>query len=127
MTARELTKAAYAVIGLINENGEPSGDTDDLSARALNLINILLAENAELDCRIRRTEHTVKSIGTLEDELDLCEIVSNGVMPYGLAFMLTLGEDDSLAEALRVRYAEARKNALKFGKAKAEPITEVYR
>jgi hypothetical protein len=38
-----------------------------------------------------------------------------------------LGEDDPLALSMKGLYEKARTEALRFGKAKAEPITEVYR
>ena len=64
---------------------------------------------------------------TLADEIDCGNIVLFCVLPYALARLLVIGEDDSLAATMNGLYEEAKRNALKFGKAKAEPITEVYK
>ena len=126
MTGNELLNTALDLLGLRNESGTLPMDVNDLKQRALSLINILLAENSSLDARINRCEHTVKSINTLDDNIDMSDIVVNDVLPYGLACLFMLGEDDSLAKDMNTLYSRAKDNALKFGKAKVEPITEVY-
>lgn len=126
MTGNELLKKATTILGLLNNAGEIANDAGDFSVRALALINLLLAENAVLDSRIRKTEHKVLAIDSLDDALELTEIVAQSVMPYGLASLLIMGEDDSLYLELRRAYAEARSNALRFGKAKIHGISEVY-
>ncbi len=126
MTGTQLVNSAYSLLGLINSQGAPSIDTDDLQTRALALINLLLAENSELDCRIRRIEHSVCTLDTLDSVIDMSDIVTESVLPYGLASLFMLGEDDGLASELGRAYSEARKSALRFGKAKISPITEVY-
>lgn len=127
MTGKQLFEISLDLLGLKNENGDIPSDTDDLGSRALALINILLAENSILDSRIKRQEHTVRTLVSLDTELGVSDIVASTVLPYGLAALLMLGEDDGLADSMQRLYNEARINALKFGKAKAEPITEVYR
>ena len=127
MTGKQLFEISLDLLALRSQGAELPCDTDDLSARALSLINVALAENSALDCRIRKTEHTVKSIDSLADEIDCGNIVLFCVLPYALARLLVIGEDDSLAATMNGLYEEAKRNALKFGKAKAEPITEVYK
>ena len=122
MSGNQLFEISLQLLGL-NE----SGDTDDLRSRALSLINIALAESSILDCRISRSEHRVKSIQAMTDTLDVSEIVASTVLPYALARLLILGEDDSLADSMHKLCENAKLNAIKLGKAKAEPIKEVYR
>lgn len=126
MTGNELLNTSLDLLGLRTESGELPQDTNDLKARALSLINILLAENSSLDGRITRSEHTVKSISTLDDTIGMSDIVLHGVLPYGLACLLMLGEDDGIAKDMNTLYTHAKETALKFGKAKTEPIAEVY-
>ena len=127
MTGNQLFERALDLLGLRNENAQAPSDTDDLKSRALTLINVVLAESSSLDCRIRKTEHTVKAVSSLEEELDCADIVLQSVLPYGLARLLILGEDDALAGSMTRLYEEAKRSAIKFGKAKAESITEVYK
>lgn len=124
MTGRELTDAAYAILGLYG--GSPKSDTDDYEESALKLINLLLAEISPIDCRIRRTEPKILSLDSLGSVIEASDITVSGVLPYGLASLFALGEDDSLYLSLLEKYNTAKQNALKFGRAKAEPITEVY-
>lgn len=126
MTGQQLYKYSLDLLCIVNRDGTEPGDADDLGARALSLINILLAENAELDCRIQRKEHAVTEIASLEETLDVSDITAYSVLPYGLASLLIIGEDDPLAADMNRLYLEGRKKALSFGKAKAVPITEVY-
>lgn len=127
MTGNQLFERALDLLGLRNENAQAPSDTDDLAARALSLINTVIAENAVLDGRISRSEHSVKCIDSLEDEIGLTDIVVLSVLPYGLARLLALGEDDALASSMARLYEESRRTALSFGKAGIAPITEVYR
>lgn len=126
MTGNELFGMALDLIGLRNEDGGIASDTADLEQRALAMINILLAENSLLDCRIQRKEPNICRISSLEDSIDFSDIAATTVLPYGLAEMMVLGEDDKLASDLKQLYTEARENALRFGRVKAEAISEVY-
>ena len=125
MTVRELTDAAYAVIGLY-EGASIKSDLSDYEARAITLINILLGEISVIDCRIKREPATISRVGAFTDRLPTCDIISSSVLPYGLAALLTLGEDDNVYLALLDRYNKQKASALTLGRAKAEPINEVY-
>ncbi|MBO5869878.1 MAG: hypothetical protein J6Q89_03920 [Clostridia bacterium] len=126
MTGNDLFIMSLDLLGLRENAFSLPSDTADLKNKALSLINITLAENSELDCRIRRTEHKVIKINTLDDIIDCSEIVAVSVLPYGVARLLALGEDDALCADLNRLYGEAKLKAIGFGKAKAEPIKEVY-
>ena len=126
MTGKKLYQMALDLCGLRRDDGEFVSDTKDLEMRSVMLINILLGENASLDCRIRKTEHEVRSIMSLDENIDVSDIVANSVLPYGLARLFMLGEDDNLAANFNKLYVDGQKNALKFGKASVLEITEVY-
>lgn len=127
MTGNDLIKIAFDLCGFTESDGTVKSDTNDLKARALSLINIVIAENAELDCSLRRTEHSVNPIISLDDLIDCTDIVAQSVLPYGLARLFALGEDDSLANAFTRLYNESREKAIRFGKARRNAIEEVYR
>lgn len=126
MTGNELYNAALDLCGLRKSDGSLPSDISDLTQRAPALINILLAENASLDGRITKTEQTVSSIALLSETLSISDILSASVLPYGLAALLMSGEDDEVAKEMKTLYASARENALSFGKARVESISEVY-
>lgn len=127
MKGSSIYEISLDLLGLGGDGEAELSDTDDLKARALSLINILIAENHSLDCRITKCEHSLKPIDSLDDEIELNEILLGSVLPYGLAALLMVGEDDSLAASMHKLYEKARTEALRHGRAKAEPITEVYK
>lgn len=126
MTANELFISALDLCGLRREDGGLPADISDLSQRALSLINLLLAENSSLDSRIKKEEHTVAAVTDMSDTLEVTDIVAFSVLPYGLARLLMLGEDDELATQMGAIYAEQQKKALCFGKPDVHQISEVY-
>ena len=112
--------------GLMREDAEIPSDAADLQQRAVSLINIVIAENAILDSRIRKAEHSVARITDLSDRIDCSDIIARSVLPYGLARLLMLGDDDALAADMNKLYTEARNNAISYGKAVIGQITGVY-
>ncbi|MBE6683663.1 MAG: hypothetical protein E7595_05905 [Ruminococcaceae bacterium] len=127
MTGKELLDISLDLLGLRNIDGALPSDTNDLRARATAMINILLAENSVLDGRIRHSEHKIEPISSLDDTLDCSDSVAYGVLPYGLARLLMIGEDDALAGDLNSLYLSSRNTLLCFGKPMTHPITEVYK
>ena len=126
MTGNKLFQYAINLCGLASSESDTPTDVSDLLSRSVSLINILLSENAVLDGRIKKTQHQVYEITSLEETLPCSEIIASSVLPYGLARLFMLGEDDKLATDLHTLYVESQKSALKFGKATQGPIREVY-
>ncbi len=126
MTGKELFDIALDLCGLRRIDGSISHDTRDLEQRAISLINIVIAENAELDCRIRRIEHGIHPINELTDRVDASDIVASTVLPYSLARLLMIGEDDDLASGFHKLSNDAKEHAVRFGKARILPIAGVY-
>ncbi len=126
MTGQNLFEKAINLCGLKSSLSDAPTDVSDLSERALELINILLAENSILDCRIRKIQHELLKIDSLAEDLPCAEIVASFVLPYGLARLFMIGEDDTLASEMEKLYEAGKLNALRFGKATQGPIKEVY-
>lgn len=126
MTGNQLFQTALDILGLRTASGNIPADAADMQERALSLINLLLAENSALDCRISKTEQKVKQIKSMTDTVAFSDIMCGSVLPKGLAKLLSDGEDDTLAAKLAADYSAARTEALRFGNAKCMPITEVY-
>lgn len=127
MTGKDLFARAINLCGLGSTLSEAPSDTEDLRLRALDLINLLLAENCILDCKIRKCRHKAEQILSLDDHITCSEIIAYSVLPYGLARLFTVGEDDAFAAEMQRIYELNRENALRFGNAVAHPITEVYK
>lgn len=126
MTCNELFEKALDICGLRGTEADVPTDTDDLKQRALSLINVVLAENSVLDCRIKKTEHSVLTVSSMDDSPEMSDIVLNTVLPYGLARLLVMGEDDELSDRISRLYSDSQEAAIRFGKAKSHEITGVY-
>ena len=126
MKAIELFDASLNLIGIYSDGEKLPADTEDLKYRAVALINILLAENALLDSGLRKSDLKIMRITNLDEDLICSDVMANSVLPYGLARLLVLGEDDSLSNELYRLYVESRENARRFIKANVHPIEEVY-
>ena len=126
MKAIELFTASLNLIGIYSDGEKLPADTEDLKYRAVALINILLAENALLDSGLRKSDLKIMQITNLDEDLICSDVMANSVLPYGLARLLVLGEDDSLSNELYRLYVESRENARRFIKANIHPIEEVY-
>ncbi len=126
MTGQEIFESALDLCGLRKNNSEIPMDVEDLQQRALTLLNITLSEISILDSKIKKDEHKVLNIKHLEDEVNCSDIIAFGVLPYGLARLMMIGEDDRLAADMNKLYLEMREHVIRFGKAIANPITEVY-
>ena len=90
------------------------------------MINILLAENTGIDSRIRRADSEATYISELTEELDISEQLVKSAFPFGLAYLICLGEDEESASRFERLYKTARDTALRSGRAKTEGIAEVY-
>ncbi len=126
MTGMEIFEIALDICGLRKSNSEIPQDVADLQQRAVSLLNITLGEISILDSRIKKSEHKVLRIKSLDDEVLCSDILAGSVIPYGVARLMMAGEDDAFAADITRLYLDAQQQALTFGKAKTHSITEVY-
>ena len=84
---------------------------DDMTGRALGLINLLITENAFLDARLKKSDPAVVPITALSDEIGQSAEIVSRAMPYGLASLLILNENATLASLLRwIIHSGAQRN-----------------
>lgn len=126
MTGQEIFESALDLCGLRRSDSKIPLDVEDLQQRAITLLNITLSEISILDSKIKKDEHKILNIKRLEDEVNCSDIIAFGVLPYGLARLMMIGEDDQLAADMNKLYLEMREQAIRFGKAISHSITEVY-
>ncbi len=111
-TAQEIfDKAIY----LMAENDEETGltdtaDTTEYRVRTLGILNILRHEVYPYSDTYEKegTRRPIcPEITDWETPVELDDAIAQGVLPYGLAFHLLLGENDTLADFFAQRYQEA--------------------
>lgn len=102
-------------IHLMDEQNESSGetrtqDTKEYENRTLSILNVLRHElfpySDTFDPGEDGKRYIVPMLADLEQPIDLDDAIAQGVMPYGLAAHLLLGENDSMAAYFNQRYAE---------------------
>lgn len=102
-------------IHLMDEQYEMTGetrtvDTKEYEYRTLSILNILRHELYPFSDTYTQGEggkrYICPMITDFEQEIDLDDAIAQGVMPYGLAAHLLLGENDALASYFNQRYQE---------------------
>lgn len=102
-------------IHLMDEQNESTGatkttDTKEYEFRTLSILNVLRHELYPISDTYAVTEAgkrpIVAEITGFDQEIGLDDAVAQGIMPYGLAAHLLLGENDSMANYFSQRYSE---------------------
>lgn len=94
-----------------NWNGQTrTGDTETYRLRTLGILNVLRHElypySDTFPASDGRKRAICPELMNLEQPLDLDDALAQGVLPYGLAAHLLLGENDVMAAFFFQRYAE---------------------
>ena len=104
-------------IHLMDEQNEMNGetrtvDTEEYRYRTLSILNVLRHELYPLSDTFETGSDGKRAILPLltdfEQPIDLDDAIAQGVMPYGLAAHLLLGENDSMASFFNQRYEELK-------------------
>lgn len=96
-------------IHLMDEQNETTGatrtqDTEEYRLRTLSILNVL--RNEVYLYSDLRTSGVCPEIGTFEQIIEIEDELAQGVLPYGLAAHLLLGENDVLASFFNQKYQE---------------------
>ena len=107
---------------LMDEQNGGMGDAEDYRSRTLGILNILrhelypCSDTFEVGKDGKRV--ICPEVKTMEQPINLDDAIAQGVMPYGLAAHLLVGENDQMASFFFQRYGElvygigARKGAV---------------
>lgn len=104
-------------IHLMDEQNEMNGetrtvDTEEYRYRTLSILNVLRHELYPLSDTFETLSDGKRAIVPLltdfEQPIDLDDAIAQGVMPYGLAAHLLIGENDSMASFFNQRYEELK-------------------
>ena len=102
-------------IHLMDEQFERDGstrtvDTEEYRYRTLSTLNVLRHElypySDTFEAGSNGKRYICPEITSFEQAIDLDDAIAQGVMPYGLAAHLLLGENDTMAAFFNQRYAE---------------------
>lgn len=102
-------------IHLMDEQNESTGetktaDTKEYRLRTLSILNILRNElypySDTYEPSSGRKRPVCQMIATFEEDIGIDDVLAQGILPYGLAAHLLLGENDALASFFNQRYTE---------------------
>lgn len=102
-------------IHLMDEQNETNGktrtqDTKEYEYRTLSILNTLLPELYPYSDTYQTSANgkrpIVVRLEALSQPIDLDDAICRGVLPYGLAAHLLLGENDTMASFFNQRYSE---------------------
>ena len=102
-------------IHLMDEQYEQSGetrtvDTKEYEYRTLSILNVLRHElypySDTFEFRTDGKRQICPELTAFDQAIDLDDAIAQGVLPYGLAAHLLLGENNTLAAFFNQRYAE---------------------
>lgn len=132
------TTAAWVfarAIHLMDEQNETTGetstaDTSEYKLRTLSILNILRHELFPYSDTYEAQEDgkwdICTEIKSFTDIIDLDDVLAQGLLPYGLAANLLLGENDSMASFFNARYSELIRDVAAKKASKWEDITPYY-
>ena len=127
MTGEKLFEIALDLLDLRKTNGFLPENCVDMKTKAVNIINICLAECAPLNNLLQnRTDNEFLDITGLNEIVPCDERLAVSVLPFGVAAYLCCDEDPALSQLMENRYRNAYRNMQRASKAKIHPVTEVY-
>ena len=104
-------------IHLMDEQNELNGetrtvDTKEYQSRTLSILNVLRHELYPFSDTFEAGQNgkrvIVPLLTSFDQPIDLDDAIAQGVMPYGLAAHLLLGENDAMASFFNQRYDELK-------------------
>lgn len=111
MTGQALYELAMDILALRFPDGDIPASCDDMTGRALGLINLLITENAFLDARLKKSDPAVVPITALSDEIGQSAEIVSRAMPYGLGVVAhTQRERDACQPAAWIIHSGAQRN-----------------
>jgi len=132
MTAREIYQRSLVLLNETGSQGEGQYDTALFEKNAPTLINMLIVMLDELDCfiknkKVQENQYESQCIETLDDTVFLHPIITENIMPFGLAYLLILEEDSARASVFYKRYREEKEELKnRFRSVKRHTIRNMY-
>ena len=124
MTVEKLFEAAMDLIGERRKDGTFSSNSEYLTARAITIVNQVLAELASANVTLGGSAFI--PVTNVSNAVALDTRLLYAAAPAGIAAALMLGEDDDRYTFYRLMFENAVKGALRSEKATATSIVDVY-
>ncbi len=126
MRGQDIFERAMDLCALRGSEGTIPADTDDLKARSVGLLNILMGELRNVEERLTGRNCPYFCIHSLEESIPLCDSLCTCVLPYRLAALLVAEEDRELCDMLMSHGERAQKDLFAHGTSRRHAIVEVY-
>lgn len=93
-----------------NDGSTRTADTEEYRHRTLSILNVLRHElypySDTYENGTSGKRYVCPEIKSFEQEIDLDDAIAQGVMPYGLAAHLLMGENNTMASFFNDKYTE---------------------
>ena len=131
-TAQQIFEMAMHLMDEVNESTgkADTADTREYKNRTLPILNILRIEcypySDTYQATVAGKRPVCEEIAGFDTPIPLDDGICQGVLPYGLAAHLLLGEDDEKAAYFQQRYEEQRERLSRSLPAGTEDIVDLY-
>lgn len=126
MTGQNILNIALDLMNIRSSDGLLPSNCADIENRAVNIINICLAQCAPLNSLLCNTEKHIPVLKNLDENIEYDASLLLSVIPYGVAADLSADEDPALSNKFEEKYRYAYKNACRYSRARLHSVTEVY-
>ncbi len=126
MTGRNILNIALDLMNVRSSDGVLPSNCADMESRAINIINICLAQCAPLNSLLCKRERYIPVLKNLDENVEYDESLLLSVIPYGVAADLSSDEDPSLSNKFEEKYRYAYRSAFRYSRARLHSVTEVY-
>lgn len=126
MTGKEILERALDLCALHTDDIALRDDLQDMKARALGLLNTLIATVTPINMRLTGKLQDVQELTTLAETVDLLPGICGSLLPFALAAVLVAEEDPELSNAFADAAREARLALMRDGVSTRHRIVEVY-
>ena len=126
MTAKSIVDIALDIIAERDGDGSRPVDIDYFNSRAVAYVNITLAEAAPVNSMLMGREIDFEPVSELTDEVACDPQVAYTALPYNLAALYMLAENDSRYTLFRALDENALLRAARVRRSVIRSITDVY-
>lgn len=126
MTAQDILDMSLDIMSERRSDGTRPADLGYFTSRAVAYINITLAECAPYEAQLCGREIDFLPVTGLTDELHGDMQIAYTAMPYGVAALYMLAEDDDRYKLYRMMFENALLKATRERRARIHPITDIY-
>ncbi|HPE94783.1 MAG TPA: hypothetical protein PLT66_01785 [Bacillota bacterium] len=126
MTAQDILDMSLDIMSERRSDGTRPADLGYFTSRAVAYINITLAECAPYEAQLSGREIDFLPVTALSDEIHSDIQIAYTAMPYCVASLYMLAEDDDRYKLFRTLFENALLKATRERRGRVRSITDVY-